>query len=91
VPLPDDGESGPVLVSGGPDPEQTAISAGEEHKLEAVLASLPDEFREVLVLRELEECSYKEIADITGAPIGTVMSRLSRARLLLKEKWRGLP
>jgi len=49
------------------------------------LASLPDEFREALVLRELEGLSYREIADVTGAPIGTVMSRLARARALF---WR---
>jgi len=47
------------------------------------LAELPEEFREVIVLRELEELPYKEIAAIAGIPIGTVMSRLSRARKLL--------
>ena len=45
------------------------------------------EFREVLVLREMEDLSYRDIAQVTGAPIGTVMSRLSRARALLREKW----
>ena len=44
------------------------------------LESLPPRSREVMVLRELEDCSYKEIAEITGIPIGTVMSTLSRAR-----------
>lgn len=47
------------------------------------LAELPEEFREVIVLRELEDLPYKEIATIAGVPIGTVMSRLSRARKLL--------
>ncbi len=46
---------------------------------------LPPEFREVIVLRELEGLSYKEIGDVTGVPIGTVMSRLSRARRRLQE------
>ena len=49
----------------------------------AALERLPDEFREAIVLRELEDLSYKEIADIAGVPIGTVMSRLARARKLL--------
>lgn len=49
------------------------------------LQSLPVEFREVLVLRELEDCSYREIAEILSVPIGTVMSRLARARSLMKK------
>ena len=48
------------------------------------LEQLPPRFREVLVLRELEGCSYKEIAEITAAPLGTVMSSLARARQRLK-------
>ena len=48
------------------------------------IASLPAIFREVIVLRELEGCAYKEIADIAGVPIGTVMSRLTRARRQLQ-------
>ena len=51
--------------------------------LHAMLTNLPEPFREALVLRELEELSYREIADITGAPIGTVMSRLARGREML--------
>jgi RNA polymerase sigma factor (sigma-70 family) len=53
--------------------------------LNRALALLPTEFREVIVLRELEELSYKEISTVAGIPIGTVMSRLSRARNLLLE------
>ena len=52
--------------------------------LRAALESLPPEFREALVLRELEGMAYKEIAEIAGVPIGTVMSRLARARRLLQ-------
>ena len=51
------------------------------------MALLPDEFREVLVLREMEDLSYQQIADDARHPIGTVMSRLARARGLLREKW----
>jgi len=46
----------------------------------AAIEELPAEFREVIALRELEDCSYKEIADIANIPVGTVMSRLARAR-----------
>ena len=53
--------------------------------LHGALDRLPPEFREVIVLRELEGLSYKEIGDVTGVPIGTVMSRLSRARRRLQE------
>lgn len=52
--------------------------------LMAAIESLPTAYREVIVLRELEELSYKQIAHVTRIPIGTVMSRLSRARLLLQ-------
>jgi RNA polymerase sigma-70 factor (ECF subfamily) len=52
----------------------------DRQTVRAAIEELPPEFREVITLRELEECSYKEIADIAGVPIGTVMSRLARAR-----------
>ena len=52
------------------------------------LEALPVRFREVLVLREVEELSYKEISDVTGVPLGTVMSSLSRARQRLREELR---
>ena len=50
---------------------------------------LPAEYREVLLLREVEDLPYKDIAEVTGVPIGTVMSRLSRARLALRQLWLG--
>lgn len=88
VPLPEEGNVGdPALVADEPDPEASAIRADERRKLDAVIAELPREFREVLVLREMEDLSYREIAQITETPIGTVMSRLARARGLLKERW----
>jgi RNA polymerase sigma-70 factor, ECF subfamily len=61
-------------------PETLAISGDDRERLILALETLPPRFREVLVLRELEGCSYKEIAAITSLPIGTVMSSLSRAR-----------
>jgi RNA polymerase sigma-70 factor (ECF subfamily) len=54
-----------------------------------LIEALPVPFRETLVLRELEELSYQQIATATGAPIGTVMSRLARAREMLERMWRG--
>lgn len=68
------------------DPAAPALRAADRATLTAALARLPAEFREALVLRELEDLSYKEIASIAGVPIGTVMSRLSRARLLLRRE-----
>ena len=61
-------------------PENLAIAGDDRERLTLALETLPPRFREVLVLRELEGCSYKEIAAITSLPIGTVMSSLSRAR-----------
>jgi RNA polymerase sigma-70 factor (ECF subfamily) len=61
-------------------PESIAIADENRERLTRALETLPPRFREVFVLRELEGCSYKEIAAITSIPIGTVMSSLSRAR-----------
>jgi len=66
-------------------PESLAIAGAERERLARALEGLPPRSREVLVLRELEGCSYKEIAEITGVPIGTVMSSLSRARERLQK------
>ena len=65
------------------DPEAQALDKATRDSVNQAIAELPLAFREVLVLRELEELSYKQIAAIVGAPIGTVMSRRSRARALL--------
>jgi RNA polymerase sigma-70 factor (ECF subfamily) len=78
---------GEVLTFPGPSPETAAVRGSEGRKLDSVIASLPEEFREVLILREMEELSYREIATITAVPIGTVMSRLARGRAILREKW----
>ena len=57
-----------------------AIQLSERAQLARALDTLPDEFREVIVLREIQDLSYKEISDVVGVPIGTVMSRLARGR-----------
>jgi len=64
-------------------PETALLRQDEAHSVRAAIEDLPEPFREALVLRELEELSYRDIAEITGAPIGTVMSRLARARQML--------
>jgi len=67
------------------DPEHALLKAQAHAGLDRLLAGLPVELRETIVLRELEELAYKDIAQITDVPIGTVMSRLWRARRLLAE------
>ena len=74
-------------VERSPDPE--SLSAADEERLAVrrLIAALPEEHREVLLLREMEDLSYREIASVTQVPIGTVMSRLARARAALREDW----
>lgn len=73
----------------GPDPEQSALAGDRRRQIAAALAALPAEAREVLVLREIEDLSYKRIALVLDLPIGTVMSRLARAREKLAASLRG--
>lgn len=65
-------------------PEVLALRSAEQRLLNAAVEALPVEFREVFVLREMEGLSYKEIAELARIPLGTVMSRLSRARRQLR-------
>lgn len=65
------------------NPETLLMHRDSDRLLQQALEALPLEFREVMVMRELEDLSYKQIADIVGIPIGTVMSRLGRGRRLL--------
>ena len=73
----------------GPDPEQSALAGDRRRHVAAALAALPAEAREILVLREVEDFSYKHIAAVLDLPIGTVMSRLARAREKLAVELRG--
>ena len=73
----------PELIDTGDDPETALLKREDRTRVTRLLAALPVELRETLVLREIEELAYKEIAQITQAPIGTVMSRLWRARRML--------
>jgi RNA polymerase sigma-70 factor (ECF subfamily) len=67
-------------------PEQLALRKVDQADVREALSELPSELREVIVLRELEGCSYQEIAVVTETPIGTVMSRLSRGREKLRQR-----
>jgi RNA polymerase sigma-70 factor, ECF subfamily len=74
-----------VHIQPSANPETLAAQADERQRLMRALESLSPRSREVIVLRELEGCSYKEIGEITGIPIGTVMSTLARARERLQK------
>jgi RNA polymerase sigma-70 factor (ECF subfamily) len=71
--------------SHGPDPEALLLRQADREMIHQALQELPVEFREVIVLRELEQLSYKEIAAVVEVPLGTVMSRLARGRKQLEQ------
>ena len=73
-------------ADGSPDPEAQLIQQQTVEHVRRALETLPTDLREVLVLRELEGLSYKEIAAVVGIPLGTVMSRISRGRRLLFDR-----
>src|SRR5450755_860017 len=68
-------------------PEQTMLRRHASETMQRLIGELPAEFREVIVLREINDLSYRDIATVIEAPIGTVMSRLARARGMLREAW----
>jgi RNA polymerase sigma-70 factor, ECF subfamily len=72
-------------ISGSANPEIQVLATADKETLRRALEELPDVFREALVLREIEGLSYKEIADFTSVSLGTVMSRLARARTRLRQ------
>jgi RNA polymerase sigma-70 factor (ECF subfamily) len=74
-----------MTPTGGPDPVQGALEAERKKFLLAALASLQPEFREIIVLRDFDDRSYEEIAELLDLPAGTVRSRLHRARSELRE------
>ena len=75
------------LWSEAQSPETETLRRLDGETVQRLIAQLPNAFREVIVLREVNDLSYREIADVTGAPVGTVMSRLARARALLRAAW----
>lgn len=91
----DDEDQETILIDGRPTPEGMAIERSNREVVQQALAELPVHFREILLLCEVEEMSYQEIAQTLAIPEGTVMSRLSRARkalrALLQQKFAGGP
>jgi RNA polymerase sigma-70 factor (ECF subfamily) len=85
--LPDDDAIADAALIAADDPERAAMAGDAGRAVDAMLAALPEPFREVLVLREMEDMSYAQIAQVTGVPVGTVMSRLARGRALLRDQW----
>lgn len=84
---PDGSELKPLWSDEGATPEFEVLRQQDAQVIRRLLHGLPEAFREVVVLREIEELSYREIADIIGVPVGTVMSRLARGRALLRAAW----
>ena len=68
-------------------PETEVLHQRDAQTIRRLVAELPDQFREAIVLREINDLSYREIADVVGVPVGTVMSRLARARSMLRKAW----
>ena len=86
----DDPAVEPVLVDPRSDPEELVMRASDRETLHRALEQLPAPYREVILLCDVEEMRYQEIADLLQVPIGTVMSRLSRARKRMRELLVGL-
>ena len=70
----------------GPTPEEEVLRRADVDRVRSAIEAIPEPFREAIVLRELEDLSYAEIAEVTGVPIGTVMSRLARGRAMLAKE-----
>jgi RNA polymerase sigma-70 factor, ECF subfamily len=72
-----------------PSPEAQLLQRRDGQRIRRLVAELPPPFREAVVLRDINNLSYREIAEVTGIPVGTVMSRLARARSMLRAAWNG--
>jgi RNA polymerase sigma-70 factor (ECF subfamily) len=76
------------IIDENADPEFDLIQKQAAATMDQLIQALPVVYREVIILREIEELSYKEIAEVIGMPIGTVMSRLARARKAIQQYWK---
>ena len=82
-----DDQAKPIWREDADTPEQAVLRRQDSDTMRRLIGELPAEFREVIVLREINDLSYRDIATVIEAPIGTVMSRLARARGLLRDAW----
>ena len=82
-----DEEATPLWQEAQGTPETQILRERDEEMIRRLVAELPEPFREAIVLREINDLSYREIAVVVGAPVGTVMSRLARARSMLRNAW----
>jgi RNA polymerase sigma-70 factor (ECF subfamily) len=89
VTVPLDEEDSPEIPDSSGTPETLFIGHAQEQMLQSAMEELPVHFREILLLVEVEEMSYQEISETLAIPMGTVMSRLSRARKGLREILKG--
>jgi RNA polymerase sigma-70 factor (ECF subfamily) len=80
-------EAAPLWHEAEASPEAELLRRRDATTIQRLVSTLAEPFREILVLREMQSLSYREISDIVGAPIGTVMSRLARARAMLRIAW----
>ncbi len=81
----DDDENPVVEPATTDDPESLLLARADQQQIQLALGQLPVQHREIILLSDVEEMTYKEIAELLGTPIGTVMSRLSRARKAMRE------
>lgn len=84
---PEGAEQAPLWHEAAPSPEAELLGSGDAASLRGLIEALEQPFRETFVLREINQLSYREIAEAVGVPVGTVMSRLARARAMLRAAW----
>ena len=85
--LPEQAEQAPLWHEAQETPEAAIVKQHDAGTIRRLIAGLAEPFRETFVLREIQNLSYREIADVAEVPVGTVMSRLARARAMLRSAW----
>jgi RNA polymerase sigma factor (sigma-70 family) len=80
-------EQTPIWQEPLASPETALLRQHDDNAIRSLVAALPQPFREAIVLREVNDLSYQQIAEVAGVPVGTVMSRLARARAMLRSAW----